>query len=463
MHLSGLKAIKAVVSSDTFQLVPQLEAYISKIVPAILTNIKNKKKKALQAVIAATRHRIQTDEPIPPLPIASPSDASPSSAPETHAAQTEATATYQPQRKPTLPSKRASITDELFTDFEVEHSAEASLRDLVSSSSASTLRTILNHIFEYFDANGEWASTRYVVHVIRCVSLSAQPQHRYILLSSVLELLDSETFTSHHGGGDPVRVKITLVRSLAFVVASGGGTVGLAVVELVDALVRQLVASVVQAEAFLPAREGGEGLLVGDGDSASLLANVLGAGEESAQQGAVVFQIALVRSVACLAVSMEYPDQLNDILSFVVNRLKVGSIGATSSLIETETRKALLRCLVGVVLARYDAVVGPSDSAVSPSPPNLPVVLVNDGPASLTPLNPASPAGPRASTASKRTSMIARAPIPLPLLIPILSLLEDPDPDVRVAAGRFLHHALALEAVECGPYVGGGAVGGLFP
>ncbi|KAI8848168.1 hypothetical protein BC829DRAFT_490199 [Chytridium lagenaria] len=373
------KTLKAVVSSESFQLVPQLDVYVSKIVPAILTNIKNKKKKALQAAAAAARKRTSVDDPLPPLPpnatvsnphqhdSASLNPSSSSTAGNAATAQptsdSDAPASsiplYHPRRHHS-PSKRASITDELFTDSEVEHSAEASLRDLVSRcTSATTLRTILDHIFRYLDDHGEWASAPYVVHVVRCVSGAAQPQHRYVLLSRVLELLDEERFTQTQG----VSVKITLVRSLGMVVASAGGTVGLAVMELVDALIRQLVASVSAAQAFLPARE--EGVKPG-------------------------LWVALVKAVSGLSVNIEYPDQMNDILSFVV--------------------------LVGVILARYDAVVGTSLDQAE---------------------NAGNGLGPGGNTGS-----IGRATdaISLSLLLPILDLLDDVDPDIRVTA--------------CGPYLG---------
>ncbi|KAJ3097355.1 Protein EFR3 B [Phlyctochytrium planicorne] len=441
MHLSGLKAIKAVVSSDTFQLVPHLDSYISKIVPAILTNIKNKKKKALLAAAAASRHRISTEEE----PIAM----------TTEPASTGADASSATSVPPS-PAKRISITDELFTDSEVEHSAEASLSDLISSSSSvSTVRLILSKIFDYLDSNKEWASTSYVVHIVRVVAVSAQPQHRYILLSSVLELLDSETFTATSGDSaktdsfrNSLGAKITLVRSLSLLIATGGGTVGLAVMELVDALVRQLLASVKSVGKFLPALET-EHLVVGGttayGDASSA----------PASQAPLMFQIALIRSVSALAVSLEYPDQLNDILSFVINRLRVSISTPTSGTapadgaILTEERKALLRCLVGVILARYDTIN--SGSTKNPivgnaNLPPVPQVVVSENSNEVSKKLSMS-----LSSVQKRLSTFSRSPISLSLLYPLLELLEDPDADIRVSVARFLHHTLALEAAECGP------------
>ncbi|KAJ3186383.1 hypothetical protein HK101_009697, partial [Irineochytrium annulatum] len=349
MHLSGLKAIKAIVSSETFLMNPLLESYVSKIIPAILTNIKNKD-------VRRGKIRASSDE----------------------------------EKEETALPKRTSITDDLFTEVELENSAEASLQELVSRTNTATLRLFLNRVLSFFDDNREWSTAPdLITAVIRIIAGGVQPQHRYVILSVLLDRLNNdETFTK-----EP-HVKTTLVLTLRLLIVTGGSTVGIAVMELLSTLVTQFQRSVV-ASGFV------------DGQTTS-----------SAQENAAQFQLALVECIGALAINLEYPEQLNDIISYVVNRLRLPEAGGGAPRPPSveggsvdEIRRGLLQCLSRALVTRYESIKS-------------------------------------GSTTSRRSSVVSRHPVATPLLVPVVVLLEDETQSVRIETGRFLHHLLCLEILE---------------
>jgi hypothetical protein len=406
MHVSGLRAIQAVASSDTFLLHSKIEDYVKVMVPAILSNIsKLKVRPQLDNQNHSAGHHHNQDN-----------------------------------------SKRISIADDLFTHQEVEHTAENSLSQLISRTNATTLSCVLNPILTYFDEKNAWPATSYIIHVVKIITSAVQPQYLHILLSSILDRLNSDTYAK-----DSV-VKITLVQSLSYLVAHGGESVGVAVLELLEALARQILVTVT---------------IVTSADSQAVpvsgsgAASVLSAGTKEVDKGAFYFQSALVDAVGSLAVNIEYPDQVNDIIAFLINKLKVsredrgladsdsdrhsakqsregmpadetgshrsGSpttpVGADPALVAS--RKILLRCLARVVAVRRHHLKHPAS---------------NGG------------AGVRTSvmsTASRRSSTL-RSPITATLLGPILCLLGDHDAEIRLGIAEFLYQLLSLEVLECG-------------
>ncbi|KAJ3411467.1 hypothetical protein HDV05_002156 [Chytridiales sp. JEL 0842] len=379
MHMSGLRAIQAIASSETFLLNSKIEAYVKAMVPAILHNFGKHKR-------LSAHHRTAT------------SPTSPGSS-----------------------MKRISIADDLFTHHEVEHTAENSLSQLVLRTNATTLTIILNPILAYIDEKSLWSSTSYIMHIVKTITSSVQPQYLHILLSSILDRLDSEAFANNSA------VKTGLVKSLSYLVIHGGESVGVAVLELLEALSRQIWLTVSHAASY-------------SAETKSSTAPPTGTKE--VDKGAIYYQTALVDAVGFLAVNIEYPDQMNDIIAFLVNKLKLptdtedGELDGASSHrsgspttpvgadpVVVSNRKVLLRCLARVVSVRRLHLVHPVTS-----PGTRTSVLSNNS----------------------RRSATLRSPITTSLLSPLLALFADVDPEIRIGIAHFMHELLSLEVLELG-------------
>ncbi|KAJ3115676.1 Protein EFR3 B [Phlyctochytrium bullatum] len=516
MHVSGLKAIKAIVSAESFPLIHNHESYINRIVPAILTNIKNKRKRLF------AQQQSQPAPISPTLPHTSSPAQAPTDAPATPTHKTDHVTIAEPPSSPPSPSrsapkrsataasKRASITDDLFSASEVEHSAEASLRCLASRSSAAALRIVLTRAFEHLDAHDGWSEPpRLVVHVARVLAGACRARHRYVLVSALLERLALPASAP----GGRVDAKVGLVRCLGVVLASslssgpyaaaGDDAVyttptlrvsasldavvgaGVSAMELAEALHRQLAASVSAIGAFLPSVGSDTALLP---LPQALFVEPLDepvAGSEGGGERAhhAVLQSALVRCLSALGAGVEYPDQLNDLVAFLVNRLG-GAGNEGGAAVTRETRRAVLRCLSGALVARYEAIAGggpisagtpgrdwmsspvsaeaeaasrdelvPGSAAEAGMPDGdegaLPMVVISESSGGF--LRSTGGAGRASQALSKRLSLVRRNPFPVTLLAPLVMLVSDDDAEVRYQAARCLHHAWALDAAEGGP------------
>ncbi|KAJ3299697.1 hypothetical protein HK104_007625 [Borealophlyctis nickersoniae] len=332
-RLSGLKGIQAIAKSNSFLANPRAEAYSEVMLPAILINIMDPLRPSTLGTRSSRSLRGKT---------------------------------------PSMHSHRNSITDELITDRELEHTADGCLHELFGKTNVITLKTLMGHIWKYLDTNNEWDSKSYVVHLVKTLAAAVQPQHRYVLMSLLIERLNDENFAKSTG------IKTTLVAALTQMISNGGGAVGLTVLELLETLVKHLQQSAIAATR----------------------------GGESKKEEEVVIQDALINAIGSLSVHLAYPDQINDIVAYVANRLRLdaavpqdGNAAQAPNAPQacTEIRRLHLRALAAVVTTRESQLLSASGD-----------------------LN------------SKRTS-VSRSHVSYELLVPMLQFLTDDNPGKCVA------------------------------
>ncbi|KAJ3328230.1 membrane anchoring protein efr3a [Blyttiomyces sp. JEL0837] len=418
-HICGLRAIKSVVSSETFSLNLQFENYIKKIIPSILLNIREERRNHQKA----NQHQ-QSQGPQPKAII----------------------------------SHRNSIADELFSERELENTAEASLSQLVSRANANSIKLMLKEISSFLDERQEWASTDFVLHVVKVIIGSSPPQYHHLLLSLLLDRLNDDA-TKNTGtgvGGKDTGSKTSFVQSLIFLVAGGSGTIGLSILEMLGSLVRQI-------QLMAPRIYG---------DAATDRPSQL-------DDTDVLLFASLVEAIGSLAVNIEYPDQVNDIIAFIVNRMKLqdemSSISATATAAAAaagkETtgmsrsptsqpsaelvcvRKALLCALARVLSVRRMCVAKGRDGELRRSGSGVmnsfkeadPVYEGFQGSAMLNQIIGTS--SQSLSKSTKRSSII-RTPLSIVLVLPTLCLLASNDVEIRLHASTFLNEFLRLEALE---------------
>ncbi|KAJ3188490.1 Protein EFR3 B [Irineochytrium annulatum] len=463
MHLSGLRAIKAVVSATSpLPTSPLFDAYASRIVPACLNNIRNKRKQksSTSRIDAFNRD---------PLLSAGPSSSSPA---QRYLPASSSSSSYAFTHRVHTTRYHASTADALLTDATLDDSAESALSSLASRCSAIALRSLLGHALRFLDAHASWSWPDYSLHAIAVLAQGAQTQHRVVLLTGLMDRL-AELDGGGNGPGSGYAAQdggVTLALAVGQLIERGGPAVGVAALEVLSGLVKQLQLSVARHGFRDPGGAFGgpapvaraeetedddDGCGGGGGPGSprtrctdtSSSATDMGPGPLEA---AGAFQAALIACIGALARSVEYPEQLNDVLTFLVNRLRLSVLvapsggnggapkrtrrvvvnsGSAADLGEggIELRKALLRALGRVVTVRYEGVlrVGGGANAIALAP-------------------------------ARRSSVVTRAPVPLAVLGSTLSLLADTDRGVRVSAALFLHHVLALEALEVALLAGAG-------
>ncbi|TPX34914.1 hypothetical protein SmJEL517_g02605 [Synchytrium microbalum] len=388
MHLAGLKGIHSMVASDTFLSGSRAEQYAEKIIPSAMSNVYDPTESGEMSAVSPN----SPGRTIPPSPgLGGPSPA----------------------------AKRASITDDLITDSELEHIADDTLRDLFAKSNVASIKFLLPPVFQYLDEHEKWPSSVFVIHIIHVITNAVQPQHRYVPMQNMLERLQNQSATSSP------EIQTSIVRSLTYLISAGGGSIGMTILELVEVLVGQLLSTT--------------------GTSHSTSSTHKADAEATLEQ-------ALIESVGSLATQVQYPDQVNEILAFLINRLKLelptpllpasGASPAGSSdvpitpvsnrqtaeslTIDSKTitsRKILLRCLQMVVHVRFAHV-----QAVS-----------RDG-----------GGGDASSQLSVRRLVpnVVRNPVDYVLIRPTLRLVNDGDVDIRLFAAEFLCSLFGLETVE---------------
>ncbi|KAI9343963.1 hypothetical protein BDR26DRAFT_1006119 [Obelidium mucronatum] len=394
IHLSGLRAIQSIAASDTFLVNPKAPEYVSHMIPAILSNLQEEKR------LRSTSEPPRT----PGLPNATPP-----------------MQTNQPHHN--------SITDDLFTHPLLEQSAQESLSVLFKNGTRESLRFLIPPLWAFLEEKKLWGDKSMVVHVMTVVSGSVAPQYHYLLMASLLEKLKGGKRKDQQQqplSGNVIEKTGVVLGVVVLVSAGGAGAAGISVVELLEALVALVVETAVPADSDRV----GE-----DGDVRA-------------------FHGMLVEAVGALGVHIAYPTQLNDIVSFIVNR--VGRVEGSDAA-EVCVRKSLIRCLLRVVSVRRACLSGGiSENGKSGSRQSLTnlrgsVISNLDGVnfeldkfSTLTRVA----MGTQKSNKAKRTSLTLPARISAVLLIPLLPYLVDMNQDIRILSALFLNSAIALDVVQ---------------
>lgn len=234
--------------------------------------------------------------------------------------------------------------------------------------------------------------------------------------------------------------RLTLIRMLTKTISTGGLAVGVTVLELVDSLTQLLYKSI---EDIVRSREADGGRI-----------------SEQERVEMKELEDALVKCIGALAISIYYPTQVNDIIGFIVNRLKIETLPRSQALaaaegkaitdltdnelVLLEVRKSLVRCLRQVM---ENTVSGSQSSGIVQTHISLPGVDE-----SLAP--PEMDAGGRRTSISDAASAISemgshswsasvrRAPVPEEYVTPMVVFLQSHDVDLRVEFGLFLFYFL---------------------
>ncbi|KAI8813735.1 hypothetical protein BJ742DRAFT_766775 [Cladochytrium replicatum] len=376
LNLSGLRALQATVSSDTFLQDPAVEEYSKLIIPALLETLR----KHIGEDIGSQ-----------------------------HLSGEDSTSDQ-------LANKRASVTDELITDSELAHVAMAALNQLFCRANPSSLRTLLSPLFAFFYEHDEWSSGKYVMPVMRTVASAIPTQYRYVLTATVLEsLTDEESYKKKSE-----ETKHRMINIIMYLIDSGSAVAGLTVLEILDALVKVAIRAAED-----------------------------GAHQNSKASSESTVEDATVSAIGALAAHLQYPDQINDILSFVLNRMRLGDVLVARALPNSDNSSPTPAPSdqTNGTPEPASAQSGASSSQTSPTDAITHRLRIN----LLRALSELVDVRSRRikSPGFKRGSVV-RTPVNYELLEPLLPYVIDDDLTSRMVAHSFFYRLMLLEMTETG-------------
>ncbi|EGF77871.1 hypothetical protein BATDEDRAFT_27181 [Batrachochytrium dendrobatidis JAM81] len=260
-RLSGLKALEAVCDSDSFIMSPHLIPYSQQIIPAALANMGSSHKHMHSLALSHSS-------------------------------------------SPQMYTRKQSITDQLITDDELKYTANICIRGLFRQANVANVKDFLISTCRYLDEKSMWVVNAYALDVIQSVTSVVQTQYHYIILSIMLERLESESDTVQ---------KITVVQILTFLVTTGDGIAGITVPELLEIFARHLNASAETSKfsdgSCTPVQQQLQKALVNGIEHLKITLMLL------------LYLCLLSWAKGSLVHHLIYPNQVNDIISFLVNRL----------------------------------------------------------------------------------------------------------------------------------------------
>ncbi|KAI9469992.1 MAG: hypothetical protein EXX96DRAFT_491301, partial [Benjaminiella poitrasii] len=220
------------------------------------------------------------------------------------------------------------------------------------------IRISLTPLFGYLNEKGKWWPPHLAVKIMNLVLDSLQPQYRYLLVSELLNQLETtdNILNDKHA---------SIISVLDMILNADVPLVGISVLEVLNSLFTFLMKTT-QTHSFNPY----EGCNIQQ-DSAATTAN----NNEKSNTGSHtnLIQHKLVHSVGGLASQIYYENQLNDIIGYFVPKLRVNtSLEYVDDMLIYDYRLIVLSCLDQVVLATKKPVVLGNDSESRiPISPNI--------------------------------------------------------------------------------------------
>ncbi|KAG4099761.1 hypothetical protein H8356DRAFT_1664564 [Neocallimastix lanati (nom. inval.)] len=168
--------------------------------------------------------------------------------------------------------------------LELENYSLKSISEIMQKVTPATFEKIINPIYSYINDKDQWSYLHYLTKILKIAMDSIQNQYRYLLITSLFKRLnDTES------NKNDIKIQTNIIFVLTFVITSNERSIGLTCLELLDNLTKHILIS---------------------------LKN-----KNNPQEDIEVFQSAVVDCIGSLARNIFYPEQTNDMLSFLINRL----------------------------------------------------------------------------------------------------------------------------------------------
>ncbi|GAB5593003.1 plasma membrane localization protein [Umbelopsis nana] len=225
---------------------------------------------------------------------------------------------------------RQSALDKKLTELDVVTLALQTLQHLFRAIRGASVRQALVPYFEYedpfLDKNGCWWPSTFAVSVTEIMLQALQPQYRYILVSELLQYLDAVPVGTQKENAS--QKQACIVSMLDATLNADLPLVGISVMEVLNTAFNYLVKSVKSRpdSHIMPSKADQEG-----------------------QYSYAVFT-GLIHSISGLAKHIYYANQVNDIIGYIVAKLRPQtSLKEVDGIPIARYRQSLLNCLTLVI------------------------------------------------------------------------------------------------------------------
>ncbi|KAL0086306.1 hypothetical protein J3Q64DRAFT_1639106, partial [Phycomyces blakesleeanus] len=200
---------------------------------------------------------------------------------------------------------------------------------IFNKANGSAVRATLKPLFTFFDTNQKWWPSNLATSSMELVLDSLQPQFRYMLVSELLQQLES----SKSGGENYMNEKsASIITTLDRLLNANIPLVGISVLEVLNSLFTHLVKS-----------------LSGHMSSSDTIAQQLDPNHNpDSEEMTIEYAVnhGLVHSIGGLASQIYYQNQLNDITGYIITKLRVGTaLDQVDGLPVVQYRRIALKCL----------------------------------------------------------------------------------------------------------------------
>jgi len=186
--------------------------------------------------------------------------------------------------------------------LELENYALKSISELMQKVTSASFEKIISPIYNFLNDKDQWSYLHYLTKILKIAMDSIQNQYRYLLITSLFKRLNNT-----ESNKNDIKIQTNIIFVLTFVITSNERSIGLTCLELLDNLTKHLLISVKN--------------------------------KTDSPQDIEVFQSAVVDCIGSLARNIYYPEQTNDMLSFLINRLCFdGETRDENKLIPTEKK-----------------------------------------------------------------------------------------------------------------------------
>ncbi|KAL1924830.1 uncharacterized protein VTP21DRAFT_4484 [Calcarisporiella thermophila] len=200
---------------------------------------------------------------------------------------------------------------------------------LLRKSNAVDIIRSLEPITKFLDKNEKWWPPNFAIELMQVFATGLQPQYRYMLVSDILRRLDTSfdrKITERNA---------SLVSILASMLTSDYNFVGLSVLEVLNSLLHNFIESLKGTKFREEPVEEKKSLSM----------------EYSIHQG-------LVKSIGGLAGQIYYSNQVNDVISHIISKLRANTtLEEVDGVPIGQLRRALLRCLQVIITTNQEALL----------------------------------------------------------------------------------------------------------
>ncbi|KAG0757156.1 hypothetical protein G6F57_009707 [Rhizopus arrhizus] len=216
----------------------------------------------------------------------------------------------------------SAMNNETLNSHTIDVLAAKTCALLFGKANGVALRQSLVPIFSYVDNKQKWWPPNLVVSMMKLVLHSLQPQYSYLLVSELIQQLDNTQSESI----DDLEKRASFVSALDAVLNANVSLVGISVLEVLNSLFAQLIQSLHDINKTFTTSKDVNGL------------------HYFIHQG-------LLQSIGGLASQTYYVNQLNDITSSIISKLRINHADTTiEGLSIVEYRGATIQCLQHVVV-----------------------------------------------------------------------------------------------------------------